>query len=47
MLYIEMEKSFISKKKKLTFKEGDSNKSFEVLAAVTMKVKVFLRRAEL
>ena len=31
---------FIQKK---TFKEGESNKGFEVLAAVTMKVKVFLR----
>jgi hypothetical protein len=45
MQCIEMEKSFYIKK--LTFKKGELNKSFEVLAAVIVKVKVFLRRADL
>jgi hypothetical protein len=43
--YMEMEKSFYTKK--IYFKKGESNKSFEVLAAMIKKVKVFLCLADL
>ena len=42
-----MEKYSDAKKKKKAFIEGESSKSFEFLTEAIVRVKVFLRRADL